>query len=74
MDSNLVTASGKGLKEAMVEQIAYFDVNTRSAGNGDLSVKILGKSPPLPRGQLPRYRVPFTLLSPSVRALSEGSL
>ena len=42
MDTSRITAQGDGLRQVAVNRQSYFHVNTRSAGDADLQVRVTG--------------------------------
>ena len=42
MDASRVTVQGDGIKQVAVNRQSYFHVNTKSAGDADLSVRVTG--------------------------------
>ena len=68
MDTSRVTVQGDGLRQVAVNRQSYFRVNTQSAGDADLAVRVTCESPRPPPPSfpsLPASRI-IALLMPSL--------
>ena len=43
LDASRVTVHGEGIRQVAVNRSSYFRVNTQSAGEADLNVRVTGK-------------------------------